>query len=95
MIVGRWKHFPLTFLIAVALGGFVVVNFQTRRGAVYSLNHNTKEFLQVAPNTRRGPLWNSPSVKVGERVTIWTSSEGTAARVIETDIVVKREVSFE
>jgi len=71
--------------------------FKTAKGALYSLDHNRHVFYQLSPREREGPLWNTPVVRIGERVEIWTASEdlSKAARVIQTDIVTSREVVLE
>jgi hypothetical protein len=70
----------------------MTVFFKTAQGSLYSLDHNRRVFYQLAPRERAGPLWNTPVVRIGERVEIWTADSSNAARVIQTDIVTSREV---
>lgn len=72
----------------------MIVNFRTRQGSTYCLNHDRQSFTQTSPIHREGPLWNVPPVKLGDRVVIWTEPDqpNAKAKVIQTDIVVHREV---
>jgi len=75
----------------------MVVQFTTRGGHVYCIDHANKVFVQQNPQERMGPLWNTPSIVVGRRVDILTAPETDThvAKLIQTGIVVSREVYFE
>ena len=75
----------------------MVVQFTTRGGHVYRIDHANKVFVQQNPQERMGPLWNTPSIIVGRRVDILTAcdTDAYAAKLIQTGIVVSREVHLE
>ena len=75
------------------------MSFVTRCGSKYHIDHTNNLFAQESPILREGPLWNKPIVVIGKRVEIWTcpahGSDSEVARVIQTGVVVSREVSLE
>lgn len=74
----------------------MIVTFTTSTGSKYHIDHSNHTFVQELPGERVGKLLNTPSVRTGERVEIWTepNEPGKVARVIITGVVVSREVSY-
>jgi hypothetical protein len=74
----------------------MIVTFVTSTGSKYHIDHTNHVFAQEEPIFREGPLYNTPSVRIGEPVEIWTkpAEPGRVARVFITGKVVSREVSY-
>jgi hypothetical protein len=76
----------------------MIVTFNTRLGSRYHIDHTNNRFVQELPTFREGPLFNKPNVTIGKPVEIWTtpiSGSLGIARVIQTGVVVSREVTLE
>jgi hypothetical protein len=73
----------------------MIVSFTTAMGTRYHIDHTKKEFVQELPTQRTGPLFNTPTVKIGKRVEIWTADADSKIRVISTAPVKLREVTLE
>lgn len=75
----------------------MIVSFTTSTGSKFHIDHTNRTFAQEEPLVREGPLYNTPSVRVGERVEIWTkpTQPGKVATVFVTGVVRTREVTLE
>jgi hypothetical protein len=73
----------------------MIVSFTTTMGTRYHIDHANKQFVQETPKHRAGPLFNTPTVKIGKRVEIWTADTDSKIRVISTAPVKLREVTLE
>lgn len=75
----------------------MIVSFTTSAGSTYHLDHTNHRFMQSAPVSREGDLFNVPQVVVGKRVQIWTNppDPSKAAKVIETGVVLNRTVTLD
>lgn len=73
----------------------MIVSFTTSMGTRYHIDHANKQFVQEVPTKRSGPLFNTPVVRIGKRVEIWTTDADSKIRVISTAPVKLREVTLE
>jgi hypothetical protein len=74
----------------------MIITFKTSAGSIYHIDHSAKSWVQEKPTLRMGPLYNIPAVRIGRKVEIQTCDpKGRCAlKIIETSVVVSREVSF-